>query len=197
MLLFLLAVLGSDKWRTWDQRNRHLRRRQQHPTGEGQRLLQRGARCVINLSCFIWLDKFHIFIYKFQLFTNFQINNIKINEVFFKTSTVFAGGKYVPRALLVDLEPGTMDSVRGSRIGALFRPDNFIHGEIINNMQTLKLWNFLSHISVLLIFMTFWERRLYAVYYIIHYMLCFGFRKLLNRVVQCKCYIIFRILALQ
>ncbi|XP_070758123.1 tubulin beta-1 chain isoform X7 [Enoplosus armatus] len=38
------------------------------------------------------------------------------------------GGKYVPRGLLVDLEPGTMDSVRGSRIGALFRPDNFIHG---------------------------------------------------------------------
>ncbi|XP_071378901.1 tubulin beta-1 chain isoform X10 [Centroberyx affinis] len=38
------------------------------------------------------------------------------------------GGKYVPRALLVDLEPGTMDSVRSSRIGALFRPDNFIHG---------------------------------------------------------------------
>lgn len=41
------------------------------------------------------------------------------------------GGKYVPRALLVDLEPGTMDSIRGSRIGALFRPDNFIHGEKI------------------------------------------------------------------
>uniref|UniRef100_A0A673A6K8 Tubulin/FtsZ GTPase domain-containing protein n=1 Tax=Sphaeramia orbicularis TaxID=375764 RepID=A0A673A6K8_9TELE len=39
------------------------------------------------------------------------------------------GGKYVPRALLVDLEPGTMDSIRGSRIGPLFRPDNFIHGE--------------------------------------------------------------------
>ncbi|KAM3878158.1 tubulin beta-1 chain [Diretmus argenteus] len=38
------------------------------------------------------------------------------------------GGKYVPRALLVDLEPGTMDSVKGSRIGSLFRPDNFIHG---------------------------------------------------------------------
>uniref|UniRef100_A0A3Q4M216 Uncharacterized protein n=1 Tax=Neolamprologus brichardi TaxID=32507 RepID=A0A3Q4M216_NEOBR len=48
------------------------------------------------------------------------------------------GGKYVPRALLVDLEPGTMDSVRGSRIGALFRPDNFIHGEIINNIKTGK-----------------------------------------------------------
>uniref|UniRef100_UPI003AB0837E tubulin beta-1 chain isoform X9 n=1 Tax=Centroberyx gerrardi TaxID=166262 RepID=UPI003AB0837E len=38
------------------------------------------------------------------------------------------GGKYVPRSLLVDLEPGTMNSVRSSRIGALFRPDNFIHG---------------------------------------------------------------------
>ncbi|KAJ6665718.1 hypothetical protein lerEdw1_002088 [Lerista edwardsae] len=36
--------------------------------------------------------------------------------------------KYVPRAVLVDLEPGTMDSVRSSKIGALFRPDNFIHG---------------------------------------------------------------------
>lgn len=47
---------------------------------------------------------------------------------------LFAGGKYVPRALLVDLEPGTMDSVRGSRIGALFRPDNFIHGETNNNI---------------------------------------------------------------
>ncbi|XP_054641607.1 tubulin beta-1 chain isoform X1 [Dunckerocampus dactyliophorus] len=43
-------------------------------------------------------------------------------------STVCPGGKYVPRSLLVDLEPGTMDSIRGSRIGALFRPDNFIHG---------------------------------------------------------------------
>lgn len=81
---YFLAVLGSDKWRTWDQRNRHLWRRQQHPTGEGQRLLQRGARCVINLSCFIWLDKFQIFIYKFQLFTNLQINNIKFIKSFLK-----------------------------------------------------------------------------------------------------------------
>lgn len=49
---------------------------------------------------------------------------------------LFVGGKYVPRALLVDLEPGTMDSVRGSHIGALFRPDNFIHGK--NNMKKTK-----------------------------------------------------------
>ncbi|XP_003420000.1 tubulin beta-1 chain [Loxodonta africana] len=37
------------------------------------------------------------------------------------------GKKYVPRAVLVDLEPGTMDSIRSSRLGALFQPDSFIH----------------------------------------------------------------------
>lgn len=37
--------------------------------------------------------------------------------------------KYVPRAILVDLEPGTMDSVRSGAFGHLFRPDNFIFGE--------------------------------------------------------------------
>ena len=37
--------------------------------------------------------------------------------------------KYVPRAVLVDLEPGTMDSIRSSRLGNLFRPDNFVFGQ--------------------------------------------------------------------
>jgi len=37
--------------------------------------------------------------------------------------------KYVPRAVLVDLEPGTMDSVRSGPFGQLFRPDNFIFGK--------------------------------------------------------------------
>ncbi|XP_065253948.1 tubulin beta-6 chain isoform X4 [Emys orbicularis] len=36
--------------------------------------------------------------------------------------------KYVPRAVLMDLEPGTMDSVRSGPFGQLFRPDNFIFG---------------------------------------------------------------------
>ncbi|CAF4970838.1 unnamed protein product [Rotaria sp. Silwood1] len=40
-----------------------------------------------------------------------------------------AGGKYVPRAILVDLEPGTMDSVRSGSFGQLFRPDNFVFGQ--------------------------------------------------------------------
>jgi len=39
------------------------------------------------------------------------------------------GGRYVPRAVLVDLEPGVMDSIRGSQFGQLFRPDNFIFGQ--------------------------------------------------------------------
>ncbi|XP_015118401.1 tubulin beta chain [Diachasma alloeum] len=38
-------------------------------------------------------------------------------------------GKYVPRAILVDLEPGTMDSVRSGPYGELFRPDNFVFGQ--------------------------------------------------------------------
>ena len=37
--------------------------------------------------------------------------------------------KYVPRAILVDLEPGTMDSVRSGPLGNLFRPDNFVFGQ--------------------------------------------------------------------
>ena len=40
-----------------------------------------------------------------------------------------AGGKYVPRVILVDLQPGTMDAVRSGPFGQLFRPDNFIFGQ--------------------------------------------------------------------
>ncbi|EGV93224.1 tubulin beta-1 chain isoform X2 [Cricetulus griseus] len=46
--------------------------------------------------------------------------NVYYNEAY--------GKKYVPRAVLVDLEPGTMDSIRSSRLGALFQPDSFVHG---------------------------------------------------------------------
>ncbi|KAJ3178929.1 Tubulin beta chain (Beta tubulin) [Geranomyces variabilis] len=40
-----------------------------------------------------------------------------------------SGGKYVPRAVLVDLEPGTMDSARAGPYGQLYRPDNFVFGQ--------------------------------------------------------------------
>jgi tubulin beta len=35
---------------------------------------------------------------------------------------------YVPRSILVDLEPGTLDSARSGSFGKLFRPDNFVGG---------------------------------------------------------------------
>lgn len=38
-------------------------------------------------------------------------------------------GRYVPRAVLMDLEPGTMDSVRTGPYGQIFRPDNFVFGQ--------------------------------------------------------------------
>ncbi|KAJ1992426.1 Tubulin beta chain (Beta tubulin) [Dimargaris cristalligena] len=40
-----------------------------------------------------------------------------------------AGNKFVPRSVLVDLECGTMDAVKSSSLGNLFRPDNFIYGQ--------------------------------------------------------------------
>ncbi|XP_044519800.1 tubulin beta-1 chain isoform X8 [Gracilinanus agilis] len=46
--------------------------------------------------------------------------NVYFNEAYAK--------KYVPRAVLVDLEPGTMDSIRSSKLGTLFQPDSFVHG---------------------------------------------------------------------
>ncbi|RRT85981.1 hypothetical protein GW17_00020112 [Ensete ventricosum] len=38
-------------------------------------------------------------------------------------------GRFVPRAVLMDLEPGTMDSVRSGSYGQIFRPDNFVFGQ--------------------------------------------------------------------
>jgi tubulin beta len=38
-------------------------------------------------------------------------------------------GRFVPRAVLMDLEPGTMDSVRSGPYGPIFRPDNFVFGQ--------------------------------------------------------------------
>ncbi|KAI6243787.1 Tubulin beta chain [Aphelenchoides fujianensis] len=37
--------------------------------------------------------------------------------------------KYVPRSVLVDLEPGTMDNIKTGKYANLFRPDNFIFGQ--------------------------------------------------------------------
>ena len=34
-------------------------------------------------------------------------------------------GRYIPRAVLVDLEPGTMDTLKAGPLGNLFKPDNY------------------------------------------------------------------------
>ena len=51
-------------------------------------------------------------------------------NVYFNEAT---GGRYVPRAVLMDLEPGTMDSVRAGPFGQLFRPDNFVFGQTLGS----------------------------------------------------------------
>ena len=56
------------------------------------------------------------------------------------------GGRYVPRAILMDLEPGTMDSVRAGPFGQLFRPDNFVFGQT-GAGNTFFISNHCSHIS--------------------------------------------------
>lgn len=38
-------------------------------------------------------------------------------------------GNFVPRSILIDLEPGTMEAVRSGPLGNLFKPDNFIFGD--------------------------------------------------------------------
>ncbi|EEC14639.1 beta-tubulin, putative, partial [Ixodes scapularis] len=55
--------------------------------------------------------------------SNLQLERINVyyNEA--------SGGRYVPRAILVDLEPGTMDTVRSGPFGQLFKPDNFVFGQ--------------------------------------------------------------------
>jgi len=50
----------------------------------------------------------------------------RINVYFHEASK---NGRYVPRAVLTDLEPGTMDAIRAGSFGGLFRPDNFVNGQ--------------------------------------------------------------------
>jgi len=47
-------------------------------------------------------------------------------QVYFSEAST---GRFVPRACLMDLEPGTMDNVRASQWGELFRPTSFVFGQ--------------------------------------------------------------------
>merc|ERR1712226_803080 len=55
-----------------------------------------------------------------------QLENI---DVFFRgTTEEKVAAKWIPRGVLVDLEPGTMDVIKESPIGPVFRPDNLCFG---------------------------------------------------------------------
>jgi len=59
-------------------------------------------------------------------YTGEEDNQLERINVYYNEAT---GGRYVPRAILMDLEPGTMDSVRAGQYGQIFRPDNFVFGQ--------------------------------------------------------------------
>ena len=59
----------------------------------------------------------------YQGTSDYQLERI---NVFFNEGNK---GKYVPRSVLLDLEPGSVDSVRGGAYGQIFRPDNFVCGQ--------------------------------------------------------------------
>ena len=43
--------------------------------------------------------------------------------------------RYVPRSILVDLEPGVLDSIRSSEWGSLYKPDNVVAGKFVKSMK--------------------------------------------------------------
>lgn len=54
-----------------------------------------------------------------------ELQQQRLNVYFTEASA----GHYVPRSVLVDLEPGVLDSIRASPYGQIFRPDNFVFGQ--------------------------------------------------------------------
>lgn len=66
---------------------------------------------------------------QFYLLNFIALLLIQLTLLFASVASSTSGGKYVPRAILLDLEPGTMDAVRSGTYGKLFRPDNFVFGQ--------------------------------------------------------------------
>ncbi|KAL0325871.1 UNVERIFIED_CONTAM: Tubulin beta-1 chain [Sesamum radiatum] len=62
--------------------------------------------------------------------TQLERINVYFNEA--------SGGRYVPRAVLMDLEPGTMDSIRSGPYGQIFRPDNLCSGSRVRGITGRK-----------------------------------------------------------
>ena len=117
-----IPVLGSYLGRTWHRSNWRIPRWFRPSVGKNKRLLQWSYRYE-NKAEFCSV-----------LYVVWQLPAIitvtKLNTI----SCFSLGGKYVPRAVLVDLEPGTMDSVRSGPFGQIFRPDNFVFGKIMYHL---------------------------------------------------------------
>lgn len=79
--------------------------------------------CIIELVCFLP-----------------PFLSISLSVLLSSSSLSRGGGKYVPRAILVDLEPGTMDSVRSGPFGQIFRPDNFVFGGCLKDISHAPFW---------------------------------------------------------
>jgi len=64
---------------------------------------------------------------KFIASANKQSDHVRLDKVgvYFRES---GEKRYVPRAILVDLEPGILEVVKAAPTGKMFKPDNFIFG---------------------------------------------------------------------
>lgn len=91
----------------------------------------------------------------FRILNPFSLKNQSITGTYYGDSDLqlerinvyyneATGGRYVPRAILMDLEPGTMDAVRAGPFGQLFRPDNFVFGQTGEFFADLSLREFNS-----------------------------------------------------
>lgn len=49
--------------------------------------------------------------------------------MYFNLFVHYLDGRWVPRSIQVDLEPGVVDSIRNCPIGGLFKEDNFIYAK--------------------------------------------------------------------
>ena len=122
------SVLGSHIGRTRNWSYRYLSWWFWPPVRKNKCLLQWGNRLVLTCK----LDKV-----KSVNWVCLPLRSKKIQFAnFCSVSSSMLGGKYVPRAVLVDLEPGTMDSVRSGPFGQIFRPDNFVFGKL----SSKKMW---------------------------------------------------------
>ena len=62
-----------------------------------------------------------------------QLNRV---EVYFQD--IGNQEKYIPRAVMVDLDPATIDTVRGSKLGSIYRPNNLIMGRYTSSNNWAK-----------------------------------------------------------